>query len=162
MVFVLLMQARYIHLTVGCIFPVSYDMSKLYVHKGLFFLYRTVSRIFVLGIPIVRIHRKAAGSALFLNTVNMAKSIPTCDCLTIQKEFAAFMTGIRTKKVPHGPVSKIAWFSMELDRFLVPCSLIFPKEDKFLLFYGHHNGILYVFKSETAKQCFICLSLSFY
>ena len=31
MVFVLLMQARYIHLTVGCIFPVSYDMSKLYV-----------------------------------------------------------------------------------------------------------------------------------
>ena len=105
---------------------------------------------------------KAAGSALFLNTVNMAKSIPTCDRLTIQKEFAAFMTGVRTKKVLHGPVSKIAWFSMELDRFLVPCPLMFPKEDQFLLFYGHHNGILYVFKSETAKQCFICLSLSFY
>lgn len=95
---------------------------------------------------------KAAGSALFLNTVNMAKSIPTCDRLTIQKEFAAFMTGVRTKKVLHGPVSKIAWFSMELDRFLVPCPLMFPKEDQFLLFYGHHNGILYVLRVKRLNS----------
>jgi len=162
MVFVLLILVKCIHPTTDCIFPVSYDTSRLYARKGLFFLYRTVSRIFVLGIPIVRIHRKTARSTFFLNTVNMAKSIPACNRLTVQKKFAAFMTGIRTKKVPHSPVSKIAWFGLELDLFLVPFPLMFPKENKLLFFYRHHYGILYIFKSEANKQRFLCFGLLFY
>ena len=58
----------------------------------------------------------------------MAKSIPACNRLTVQKKLAAFMTGIRTKKVPHSPVSKITWFSLKLDFRLVPFPLMFPKE----------------------------------
>ena len=106
--------------------------------------------------------QNAAGSALFLNTVNMAKSIPACNRLTVQKKLAAFMTGIRTKEVPHSPVSKIAWFGLELDLFLVPFPLMFPKENKLLFFYRHHYGILYIFKSEANKQRFLCFGLLFY
>lgn len=105
---------------------------------------------------------KTAGPAFFLNAVNMAKSIPACNRLTVQKKFAAFMTGIRTKKVPHSPVSKIAWFGLELDLFLVPFPLMFPKENKLLFFYRHHYGILYIFKSEANKQRFLCFGLLFY
>ena len=105
---------------------------------------------------------KTVRSTFFLNTVNMAKSIPACNRLTVQKKFAAFMTGIRTKKVPHSPVSKIAWFGLELDLFLVPFPLMFPKENKLLFFYRHHYGILYIFKSEANKQRFLCFGLLFY
>ena len=105
---------------------------------------------------------KATGSALFLDAIDMAKSIPACNRLTVQKKFAAFMTGIRTKKVPHSPVSKIAWFGLELDLFLVPFPLMFPKENKLLFFYRHHHGILYIFKSEANKQRFLCFGLLFY
>ena len=138
MVFVLLILVKCIHPTTDCIFPVSYDTSKPYARKGLFFLYRTV------------------------NAVNMAKSIPACNRLTVQKKFAAFMTGIRTKKVPHSPISKIAWFGLELDLFLVPFPLMFPKENKLLFFYRHHYGILYIFKSEANKQRFLCFGLLSY
>lgn|GEM_PF-2947300 len=105
---------------------------------------------------------KTAGSAFFLNAVDMAKSIPACNRLTVQKKFAAFMTGIRTKKVPHSPVSKITWFGLELNLFLVPFPLMLPKENKLLFFYRHHYGILYIFKSEANKQRFLCFGLLFY
>jgi translation initiation factor RLI1 len=58
--------------------------------------------------------------------------------------------------------TEIAWFGLELDLFLVPFPLMFPKENKLLFFYRHHYGILYIFKSEANKQRFLCFGLLFY